>query len=770
MNDEGLSNGWQDNTTIERELDPWLQRRLEERARPLNSRVLSTDKPALISTGNDMTGKSNRIVDSIMGRARLMPGMFQADRLPLFSRTFTGLISRTMSTGASGFYKMMNLPWFRAKRGNKQEYGTDSELISRQEMPEGSADDINNTIILPVTESVEDNRPQNPGKTPETYINYMVSSPITRKTVMNINNQERDMVLTRSSSLMRTGPAAETHNLINTEKNNRDISLVSRSIDRSTTNKEVIPDRVGIQQDNRATKTTGDFSHNKEEKGKGQIPVIDYPSSQRDDTDTRQITATDADTKTVDTIDFPSLQREDRNTGEMSVTEKDARKAEAIDYPSSQSENRNTGQITATGKDARKAETIDYPSPRREDGGKGQISATQTYVTQPDISPKSEVDKGSSVYPAKNLFYEYPSLIVRKIVRSLPFTRNIQRKEIKQNESVDQSADQRQTERSVDYRHRDNPADVSTYTERPGVTPVNLDLPASPDVNNTVTEDSHIDQEFPDAGHEDNTFEPQKPNKASIYREIRPAYPVKDLFYRKPLTLTGRLIQSLPLVRNIQPKPILSRESVKQPGDRKQSELGENFRPQEDPGIVDRYEVDARANKPVQDLSLASRAITSEESESHRNRILPGDSPVTGPDFVTPVNHSLDLTLAPAGRMPAIQRQSEYSRIDPSSAEPMIARLMREARTAGTQQTETSEETETQQTETSGQAETETQQTETSSDETQQSETSEQAATGTQSSSSGNNENMLDYRTIARETYPFIRRMIMVERERRPSR
>lgn len=738
MNDEGLSNGWQDNTTIERELDPWLQRCLEERARPLNSRVLSTDKPALISTSNDMTGKSNRIVDSIMGRARLMPGMFQADRLPLFSRTFTGLISRSISTGASGFYKMMNLPWFRPKRGNKQEYGTDSELIGRQEMPEGSADDINNTVILPVTESVEDNRPQSPGKTPETYFNYMVSSPITRKTVMNFNNQERDMVLTRSSSLMRTGPAAETHNLINTEKNNRDISLVSRSIDRSTTNKEVIPDRVGIQQDNRATKTTGDFSHNKEEKGKGQIPVIDYPSSQRDDTDTRQITATDADTKTVDTIDFPSLQREDRNAGQMSATEKDARKAEAIDYP----------------------------SPRREDESQGQISATRIDVTKPDISSESGDDKGSSVYPAKNLFYEYPSSIVRKIVRSLPFTRNIQRKEIRQSESVNQPANQRQTEQNVNNGYPDNHDNVSSYTESPGVMPVNADLP-----NKTAAKDSTVNQEFPDAGHENQAFEPQKLNKASISRETSPAYPVKDLFHRKPLPLTGRLIQSLPLIKNIQRKPILSSESVKQSGDRKQSEPGDNFRSPENLRTGDRYEVDARAYKPAQELSFISRAITSAESDSHQDRLFPGDSSTTVPDFIMPVDHSLDLTLAPAGRTPTIQRQSEYSRINRSSAVPVTTRSTQKIRTAETQQSETSDETatETQQSETSEQAATETQQTETS-DETQQSETSEQAATGTQASSSSDNENMLDYRTIARETYPFIRRMIMVERERRPSR
>jgi hypothetical protein len=111
-----------------------------------------------------------------------------------------------------------------------------------------------------------------------------------------------------------------------------------------------------------------------------------------------------------------------------------------------------------------------------------------------------------------------------------------------------------------------------------------------------------------------------------------------------------------------------------------------------------------------------------------------------------PVDNSIDLTLAPVNRMAAVQRQEEYSRIEQSSAAPITARSMHKIQRAETQQTETS------------------------SDETQQSETSEQAATGTQESNTGNNDNMPDYRTIARETYPFIRRMIMVERERRPSR
>jgi hypothetical protein len=86
--------------------------------------------------------------------------------------------------------------------------------------------------------------------------------------------------------------------------------------------------------------------------------------------------------------------------------------------------------------------------------------------------------------------------------------------------------------------------------------------------------------------------------------------------------------------------------------------------------------------------------------------------------------------------MPAVQRQEEYPRIGRPPAEPVIARSTQQIQRA----------------------------------ETQQSETTGDAATESHENSTGVNESMLDYRTIARETYPFIRRMIMVERERRPSR
>ena len=699
MDNEGLSNEWQENTPVKRELDPWLQRRLEERARPLNSRIQAIEKPALISTAYQKllrsTGKSNRIVDSILGRVGLTSRKLQADKLPLFSKSFSGSIGRTVISGASGLYRMLNLPWFRPKRGYKPGPVDDSGREVRQEMPGDSDDGLNDTVVLPEIESVEDDRLDRPGKTPETYINYMISSPITRKTIMNIDKQDRDSV-NRNRPSLTTGRIAETRNLTGVEKNNRSLSGISRSLDRSAISKEVIPGRSGIQQDDRTTKITG----------------------------------------------YPSPRSEEKDTGRVAATGEGTKRVETIDYPSPRSEEKNTRQVAATGEGTKRVETIDYPSPHREDRGSRQISATGIEVMKPDISPTSKGNKGNHVYPVMNLFYEKSLPIVRKIVRSLPFSRNIQRREISPGESVNQPADQRPAEQNDNYRHLDSPEIVSDHNESPSETPVSAGLPELPYIAGFETKDSNVGQEFQDSGNESQAFESQKMNKSAISRgkgikvDTRLAYTAKDLFYRKPLPLTRRLMQSLPIINKIQRSAMLSSVPVKQSTNRSQTDRSDKFKSPENLETADLHEVYARTYEPAQELPLISRAITSKKSKTHRNGSLSGDSSIAGPDFIIPVNNSLDLTLAPVNRMPAVQRQEEYPRIERPPVEPVIARSTQQIQRA----------------------------------ETQQSETTGDAATESHENSTGVNESMLDYRTIARETYPFIRRMIMVERERRPSR
>jgi hypothetical protein len=727
VDNEGLSNEWQENTPVKRELDPWLQRRLEERARPLNSRIQAIEKPALISTAYQKllrsTGKSNRIVDSILGRVGLTSRKLQADKLPLFSKSFPGSIGRTVISGASGLYRMLNLPWFRPKRGYKPGPVDDSGREVRQEMPGDSDDGLNDTVVLPEIESVEDDRLDRPGKTPETYINYMISSPITRKTIMNIDKQDRDSV-NRNRPSLTTGRIAETRNLTGVEKNNRSLSGISRSLDRSAISKEVIPGRSGIRRDDRTTKITG------------------YPSPRSEEKDTGRVAATGEGTKRVETIDYPSPRSEEKNTRQVAATGEGTKRVETIDYPSPRSEERHTGQVAATGEGAERVETIDYPSPHREDRGSRQISATGIEVMKPDISPTSKGNKGNHVYPVMNLFYEKSLPIVRKIVRSLPFSRNIQRREISPDESINQPADQRPAEQNDNYRHLDSPEIVSDHNESPSETPVSADLPELPYIAGFETKDSNVGQEFQDSGNESQAFESQKMNKSAISREkgikvdTRLAYTAKDLFYRKPLPLTRRLMQSLPIINKIQRSAMLSSVPVKQSTNRSQTDRSDKFKSPENLETADLHEVYARTYEPAQELPLISRAITSKKSKTHRNGSLSGDSSIAGPDFIIPVNNSLDLTLAPVNRMPAVQRQEEYPRIERPPVEPVIARSTQQIQSA----------------------------------ETQQSETTGDAATESHENSTGVNESMLDYRTIARETYPFIRRMIMVERERRPSR
>ncbi|UCC16085.1 MAG: hypothetical protein JSU58_06830 [Dehalococcoidales bacterium] len=643
MNNEGLSNERQEMIPMDQELNPWLQKRFEERARPLNSRGVTIDTPALIPTNDQkllrLKGNSNRIVDSIMRHVRLTSGRFQADQIPLFPKALRSIISRTVNIGASNLYEILNLPWFRPNRGYKKESFFNSGLIARQEITDDTIDDLDDTVIQPVTESVEESRTEKPRKTSESYMNYMISSPITRKTIMSIKNQDTGSMLEKSSSL-RTGHMTEIRNLIDTARDDRNESRISRGIDQPAIGKKVLPERSTVHKDDRTTKTTS------------------APLHHMDD--------------------------------------------------------RDTGTITLTGSE----------------------------VTKPDSSSIIEDTKVKPAYPVKNLFYEKPLPMVKKIVQSLPFVRNIQRKEILPSGSVDKPAAQKRTEQSDNKGRLDDLEIRPVHIESPRVTPVKTDLPDSLDIKRTAVKDSPIDKESPDKGYQNHSLQSQVLYEPSISQETDTkedtglAYPVKDLFHRKPLTLPRKLIQSLPLIQNIQRKSLLSSESVTQTTDQRQTNQKDNYQSVDNLKTVDLYQVYAKASKPALELPLTSRAISSTKSVFHQDGILSGDSSTAVTDLVMPVDNKLDLTLAPANRMPAIQRQVEYSRIDQTPAEPVVAQSTQKIQTA----------------------------------EASSPETFAAAATESRENDTGINEYKPDYRTIARETYPFIRRMIMVERERRPSR
>ena len=102
-----------------------------------------------------------------------------------------------------------------------------------------------------------------------------------------------------------------------------------------------------------------------------------------------------------------------------------------------------------------------------------------------------------------------------------------------------------------------------------------------------------------------------------------------------------------------------------------------------------------------------------------------------------------------------MRQEDDYLRSDPLQREPLTLQLRETTQTAQTAQTRQS----TQTTQTAQSTQTPT------------ADTSQSTEVNPSEESTENNERQTtDYRTIAREIYPFIRRMIMIERERTLSR
>jgi hypothetical protein len=111
-------------------------------------------------------------------------------------------------------------------------------------------------------------------------------------------------------------------------------------------------------------------------------------------------------------------------------------------------------------------------------------------------------------------------------------------------------------------------------------------------------------------------------------------------------------------------------------------------------------------------------------------------------DFTRTANNELDLALTPVNRLPATQQEGNFTQSDQSRQ--YIQRAPASSSSQSTQQTQ------------AGQS--------------SQANITQASEIKPPDENINMNENRPDVKALAREIYPLIRRMIIVERERRPSR
>jgi len=177
----------------------------------------------------------------------------------------------------------------------------------------------------------------------------------------------------------------------------------------------------------------------------------------------------------------------------------------------------------------------------------------------------------------------------------------------------------------------------------------------------------------------------------------------------------------------------LSQEPVQYHADETQMEMNDDYRPEKNMATEPLYEAGAGSYRPVHKLPLTSQVISAMETGIARKAISYGHISRAMPDFPGPSSHTLDLPLAPVTRIEVMRQQEEYLRTGQIEEELTTLRLAQKTQSTqtppiGTQHTS--------------------------------------KVDSNEDSTENNDEKSADYRTLAHKIYPFIRRMVMIERER----
>jgi hypothetical protein len=231
------------------------------------------------------------------------------------------------------------------------------------------------------------------------------------------------------------------------------------------------------------------------------------------------------------------------------------------------------------------------------------------------------------------------------------------------------------------------------------------------------------------------------------------AYPAKDLVYRKSLPIgqqiTGTLplgqqiVRTLPLIRNMSRKASLPSEPIL-PISEKPPESHDIRLLLNTPETVRVPDVNDNAYLPVPSLPITSPVVTDTVLTAASDETPISRQIAALRDFTKPSNNrGLDLVLAPINHtsMTTPQQVNYVQTVDvtqylsrtqtPSSSQPII---------------------------------------QTQPEQSQQPSTTQGSTTQTTESTGELSNNKPDVKALAREIYPLIRRMIIIERERRPSR
>ncbi len=717
---ESLADKKMDVDQDELKLSPWLQKRMEERALPFNSQGLFTGLTSFVVRNQPfqrLFERSNRL-----SRVRLTRAISQTNRQPFLSKAMLDIISRTINTGTSSLYKILDLPWFRPRRSQREETIENMGYTDKRETDiEMNASTPEHRVLQASPELVDRKEYRRVKKTPEVYFERISSPPISRKKTRNIWEHTPSQVVVQGT------PVEPGHN----------------------TKVYSPPD---------------DLSHQ-------------HPASRIDQNISNQHPASRINQNISNQVVDREVVLESHTKGQASSDE-----------------------------------TTDGFLPRKEDEYERRLKVSGNNIRKPNTPQIVSAEKDvSQLYPVKELFYVKPLRAARKILQSLPFVRNTQSEVTPRSLSVAFHTDGEQ-DRQNDYDQPSWKKNIPATREITSTTPEPPDTSVKLDEHYIETEDGGT-QDQKEILHESRRVESEKREKPTFVgsgdKGENTRYPVVNLFDDTRSQVTREPAQPLPsgdTLRKVVPpgpvqrgvekslprqsvqrrttrttpqkpvrhsidegppqKPTLSndnklpRQSIQRRVDEKpaqernqlsvdetssqepvqfhadgtQIEINSGYQSEKNYDTQSLYEKGAGTNRPVNKLPLIPPVINKMRTEIARKAVLNGDIPNAMPEFGKAASHSLDLPLAPVSRIEIIPQREEYHQTGQTSEGPTTFRSIQNPQSTQTTPTGTLR----------------TSITDSNEDRAENQEEKKAA----------------DYRTIAREIYPFIRRMIMIERER----
>ena len=229
--------------------------------------------------------------------------------------------------------------------------------------------------------------------------------------------------------------------------------------------------------------------------------------------------------------------------------------------------------------------------------------------------------------------------------------------------------------------------------------------------------------------------------KDSTGKDVSHAYPANDLFYKTSAPIGQRIVRSLTTRRNSSHQGPLSSKVTLSTG-QQHPELHDIQLPSDNLEIPQVHKISDDIRKPKAESLLIPQLVSDITQNIIGNKISMSRKPEATHDSTKAVNNTLDLVLTQSNRLPAAQHEGNYPQSDQSTQ--YTRRAQASLSVQSTQQTQASQ--------------------------ASQPAVTQATVTKLPDENMNKNENQPDIRALAREIYPLIRRMIVVERERRPSR